>query len=102
MILVEEFKGCISDDLKTYLDEKRVDSVYEMTILVDEYVLRNKRGKPDYSNPFEFASGPRPRHGWVDRLVYPTTQFKKYQLSKYLSSVTCISADENPDLPLLQ
>lgn len=39
MILIEEFKECVSDDLKTYLNEKRVNSLYEMTILTDEHAL---------------------------------------------------------------
>lgn len=39
MILIEKFKECVPDFVKTYLDEKRVDNVHKMSGLADDYVL---------------------------------------------------------------
>ena len=38
LILVEEFKNCVSCDVKTYLDEKRKEDA----VLADDYVLTHK------------------------------------------------------------
>ena len=53
--LIEQFKRCVHDDLKTYLDEKNVDTLHEMAVLADDYALTHKRSfKPrqgGYSRP---------------------------------------------------
>lgn len=48
MIVTEEFKECIPEFVKTYLDEKWVNNVNEMAVLADDYVLTHKcrRHKP--------------------------------------------------------
>lgn len=46
-VLMEEFKCCIPDDIKIYLEERSINNRYKMAMLVDEYVLTDKRGKPD-------------------------------------------------------
>ena len=42
LILVEEFKNCVSCEVKTYLDEKKVDILKEAAVLADNYVLTHK------------------------------------------------------------
>ena len=53
--LIEQFKRCVHDDLKTYLDEKNVETLHEMAVLADDYALTHKRSfKPrqgGYSKP---------------------------------------------------
>ena len=43
IILIEQFKRCVHDDLKTYLDEKNVETLHEMAVLADDYALTHKR-----------------------------------------------------------
>ena len=53
--MIEQFKRCVRDDLKTYLDEKNVETLHEMAVLADDYALAHKRSfKPrqgGYSKP---------------------------------------------------
>ena len=42
LILVEEFKNCVSCDVKTYLDEKKAQTLKEAAVLADDYVLTHK------------------------------------------------------------
>lgn len=42
LVLVEDFKRCTFNDLKTYLDEKQVSSLPKAAQLADEYVLTHK------------------------------------------------------------
>ena len=55
IVLIEQFKRCVHDDLKTYLDEKNVNTLHEMAALADDYALTHKRSfKPrqgGYSRP---------------------------------------------------
>ena len=55
IVLIELFKRCVHDDLKTYLDENNVDSLHKMAVLADDYALTHKRSfKPrqgGYSKP---------------------------------------------------
>ena len=55
IVLIEQFKRCVHDDLKTYLDEKNVETLHEMAVLADDYALTHKRSfKPrqgGYSKP---------------------------------------------------
>ena len=52
LVLIEEFKRCIYDDLKTYLDEKKVDTVHEMATLANDYALTHKRSnKSEHYRP---------------------------------------------------
>ena len=43
IILNEQFKLCVHDDLKTYLDEKNVETLHELAVLADNYALTHKR-----------------------------------------------------------
>ena len=42
LILVEEFKNCVSCEVKTYLDKKKVDTLKEAAVLADNYILTHK------------------------------------------------------------
>ena len=43
LILIEEFKRCVHQDLKTHLDDKDVKSINEVAILSDSYALSHKK-----------------------------------------------------------
>ena len=43
IILIEQFKRRVSEDIKTYLDEKDAKTLSEAAILADEYALTHKR-----------------------------------------------------------
>lgn len=43
LILIEEFKGCVPENTKIYIEERKVDTVYEMSTLSDEYAITHKR-----------------------------------------------------------
>ena len=43
--LLEEFKSCIHDNLKVFLNERQIDTAYEMATLMDEYALMHEWGK---------------------------------------------------------
>ena len=61
IILIEQFKRCVHDDLKTYLDEKNVETLHEMAVLADDYAHTHKRSfKPrqgGYSKPSGGSGG---------------------------------------------
>ena len=42
LILLEEFKGCLPAQVKTYLDEKKVENLCQAAVLVDDYLLTHK------------------------------------------------------------
>ena len=55
-MLVEEFKRCIQSDVKTFLDEKQVETLEEAARLADYYYLTHKisfiaKPKPTSSHP---------------------------------------------------
>ena len=63
LMLVEEFKSCIQSDVKTFLDEKQVETLEEAARLADDYYLTHKvsfiaKPKPTSSHPQnKFMSG---------------------------------------------
>ena len=56
-MLVEEFKRCIQSEIKTFLDEKQVETLEEAARLADDYYLTHKvfffiaKPKPTSSHP---------------------------------------------------
>ena len=62
-MLVEEFKRCIQSDVKTFFDEKQVETLEEAARLADDYYLTHKvsfiaKPKPTSSHPQnKFMSG---------------------------------------------
>ena len=63
LMLVEEFKRCIQSDVKTFLDEKQVETLEEAARLADDYYLTHKvsfiaKPKPTFSHSQnKFMSG---------------------------------------------
>ena len=63
LVFVEEFKRCIQSDVKTFLDEKQVETLEEAARLADDYYLTHKvsfiaKPKPTSSHPQnKFMSG---------------------------------------------
>ncbi|KAJ8024517.1 hypothetical protein HOLleu_34446 [Holothuria leucospilota] len=45
LMLVEEFKRCVNDDIKTHLEENKADNLKEVANLADQYALTHKFGK---------------------------------------------------------
>ncbi len=41
-ILLEEFKGCISDRIAVYINEQKVSSLSNASVLADEFTLTHK------------------------------------------------------------
>ena len=39
---MEEFKKCLPDEVKTYLDEKKVETLGQAGVLADGYILTHK------------------------------------------------------------
>ena len=39
VILIEEFKRCVRDDIKTYLDEQKVENLAKAAAYADDYAL---------------------------------------------------------------
>jgi len=46
---VEEFKNCVSNEVKTYLDEHKAETLQQAAVLADEYTLTHKRVFPPKS-----------------------------------------------------
>ena len=42
VILIEEFKRCVCDDIKTYLDEQKVENLAKAAAYADDYALTHK------------------------------------------------------------
>ena len=63
LVLVEEFKRCIQSDVKTFLNEKQVETLEKAARLADDYYLTHKvsfiaKPKPTSSHPQnKFMSG---------------------------------------------
>ena len=39
---IEEFKNCLLTDIKTYIDEQKVESLHQAEVLADDYALTHK------------------------------------------------------------
>ena len=51
LMLVEEFKRCINSDIKSFLDEKQVETLEAAARLADDYALTHKVSFMNKSNP---------------------------------------------------
>ena len=63
LMLVEEFKRCIKSDVKSFLDEKEVETLEKAARLADDYTLTHKVSFVSKANPrkqFYPPSGPKP------------------------------------------
>ena len=59
LMLVEEFKRCINSDIKSFLDEKQVETLEAAARLADDYALTHKVSFINKSNP---SRRPFPHH----------------------------------------
>ena len=62
-MLVEEFKRCINSDVKTFLDEKEVETLEKAARLADDYTLTHKVSfvsKTHPRKPFYLFPGHKP------------------------------------------
>ncbi|XP_065893824.1 uncharacterized protein [Dysidea avara] len=60
LILLEDFKDCLPIEIKTYLDEQKVDNLHQAATRADDYALthRNSFNRPDArSDPVNKTSG---------------------------------------------
>ena len=94
LVLVEEFKRCIQSDVKTFLDEKQVETLEEAARLADDYYLTHKvsfiaKPKPTSSHPQnKFMSGNS--SGMPSQSNTPKTNSTSETKSQYpLSRPTC-------------
>ena len=94
LMLVEEFKRCIQSDVKTFLDEKQVETLEEAARLADDYYLTHKvsfiaKPKPTSSHPQnKFMSGNS--SGMPSQSNTPKTNSTSETKSQYpLSRPTC-------------
>ena len=63
LMLVEEFKRCINSDVKSFLDEKEVETLEKAARLADDYTLTHKVSfvsKANHRKPFYTPSGHKP------------------------------------------
>ena len=63
LMLVEEFKRCINSDVKSFLDEKKVETLEKAARLADDYTLTHKVSfvsKANPRKPFYPPSGHKP------------------------------------------
>ena len=48
LLLIEEFKNCLPNEVKTYLDENKVETIHRAATLADNYTLTHQKV---YVNP---------------------------------------------------
>ena len=59
LLLLEEFKNCLPSEVKTYLDEHKVESLQRGATLADDYTLTHKRVFPTKVTEVEEQTGRR-------------------------------------------
>ncbi|KAJ8024265.1 hypothetical protein HOLleu_36955 [Holothuria leucospilota] len=87
LMLVEEFKRCVNDDIKTHLEENKADKLKEVANLADQYALTHKLGKVgqtqnkgQFSRPnkkYGNSSGTTSNSGSQSGSISPTNSGKK-------------------------
>ncbi|KAJ8039293.1 hypothetical protein HOLleu_16959 [Holothuria leucospilota] len=63
LMLVEEFKRCVNDDIKTHLEENKADKLSEVANLADQYALTHKFGKVGQTQNKGQFSRPKKKYG---------------------------------------
>ena len=58
LLLIEEFKNCLPDEVKTYLDENKVETFHQAATLTDNYTLTHQKVFINSDPPLH--SGQRP------------------------------------------
>ncbi|KAJ8022797.1 hypothetical protein HOLleu_37791 [Holothuria leucospilota] len=87
LMLVEEFKRCVNDDIKTHLEENKADKLSEVATLADQYALTHKfskvgqtENKGQFSRPnkkYGNSSGTTGNSGSQSGSISPTNSGKK-------------------------
>ncbi|KAJ8026345.1 hypothetical protein HOLleu_34164 [Holothuria leucospilota] len=87
LMLVEEFKRCVNDDIKTHLEENKADNLKEVANLADHYALTHKfskMGRTQNKNRFRrpnkkygTSSGTTGNSGSQSGSISPTNSGKK-------------------------
>ncbi|KAJ8044956.1 hypothetical protein HOLleu_07861 [Holothuria leucospilota] len=87
LMLVEEFKRCVNDDIKTHLEENKADNLKEVANLADQYALTHKfskvgqtQNKGQFSRPnkkYGNSSGTTGNSGSQSGSISPTNSGKK-------------------------
>ncbi|KAJ8049611.1 hypothetical protein HOLleu_02424 [Holothuria leucospilota] len=87
LMLVEEFKRCVNDDIKTHLEENKADKLSEVANLADQYALTHKfskvgqtQNKGQFSRPnkkFGNSSGTTGNSGSQSGSISPTNSGRK-------------------------
>ncbi|KAJ8040186.1 hypothetical protein HOLleu_14412 [Holothuria leucospilota] len=87
LMLVEEFKRCVNDDIKTHLEENKADKLKEVANLADQYALTHKfsevgqtQNKGQFSRPnkkYGNNSGTTSNSGSQSGSISPTNSGKK-------------------------
>ena len=84
LVLLEEFKSCLTPQMKTYLNKQKVDGLSQAAVLVDVYSLMHKstfakpelepgggrngtQGKQSTTGSYNNMDGQRLRSGNVER-----------------------------------
>ena len=64
LLLVEEFKQCIHSDIRTHLDEHKIETLTEAATMADDFSLTHKlsssKPSPNYQNPQNRSGQSRP------------------------------------------
>ncbi|KAJ8050209.1 hypothetical protein HOLleu_03318 [Holothuria leucospilota] len=63
LMLVEEFKRCVNDDIKTHLEENKADKLKEVANLADQYALTHKFSKVGQTKNKNKFSRPNKKYG---------------------------------------
>ncbi|KAJ8025862.1 hypothetical protein HOLleu_33536 [Holothuria leucospilota] len=63
LMLVEEFKRCVNDDIKTHLEENKADKLSEVANLADHYALTHKFSKVGRTQNKNKFSRPNKKYG---------------------------------------
>ncbi|KAJ8042724.1 hypothetical protein HOLleu_09565 [Holothuria leucospilota] len=87
LVLVEEFKRCVNDDIKTHLEENKADKLSEVANLADQYALTHKfvkvgqtQNKGQFNRPnkkYGNSSGTTSNSGSQSGSISPTNSGKK-------------------------
>ena len=85
VILIEEFKRCIRDDIKTYLDEQKVENLAKAAAYADDYAVTRK-STFNKSRSFGPAKKSYPEVGKKSENVAPEKSSDKGQTSNQTMS----------------
>lgn len=119
LVLLEEFKNCLPENICTYLNEQKVKTVADAAVLAEEYVLRHRENersaqqfKPFMSQSrvqFQGDEKPRETSNWKGKVCFYCKKpghtinqcFVLNKKSKTPKSVTLVQTGSSPVLPVV-